>query len=433
MDANGTVTTKNVGPVAWWNNLNYDLINPSPSGEYSTILLGQNSSTKNWDTLQVNLPDSVSLSGIDADIYSYLRLKFDLRDSTFQTTEPMELKSVQFDYQSLSDVYVEREDFNFRQDSLLQGYPVTFDFKARSIGELPADSLSLSFFLNGMDSLIFKPVVSVPADSFSNTVEYTVDTRGLLFENKITAYGEQNKREYFYFNNLIDQKFFVARDSTRPIFDVLFDDQEIINGDIVSSRPEVVITLEDNSPLPLDTTLFTIVHNNKPLRFYQPELDWNYEGVGSPFIITWTPTLPDTLRKLSPIEKNTLEILAKDKSGNFFDSTSYRVTFYVYNDNNIDIVYNYPNPFSSSTYFTFILQGQEKPSEVEIKIFTIAGRLIRDIKLSSSDLISNFNKIYWDGKDEDGDEIGNGVYLYKVIATFSDQTKTITQKLAKVR
>ncbi len=125
-----------------------------------------------------------------------------------------------------------------------------------------------------MDSLIFKPLVSVPADSFSNTVEYTIDTRRLLFENKITAYGEQNKREYFYFNNLIDEEFFVARDSSRPIFDVTFDGQEIINNDIVSSRPEVVITLEDNSPLPLDTSYFTIVHNNIPLRFYQPELDW---------------------------------------------------------------------------------------------------------------------------------------------------------------
>jgi hypothetical protein len=432
VDANGSVTSKNIGPVSWWNNLNYDLINPSPSGEYSAILLGQNSSTKNWDTLQVDVPDSVSLAAINADTYSYLRLKFDLIDSTFQTTEPMELRSVQFDYQPLSDVYVEREDFNFQQDSLLQGYPVTFDFKARNYGELSADSLSLSFFLNGMDSLIFKPMVSVPADSFS-TVEHTVDTRGLLFENKITAYGELKKREYFYFNNLIDKEFFVARDSTRPIFDVKFDGQEIINDDIVSSRPEVVISLEDNSPLPLDTSYFTLVHNNRPLRFYQPEIDWSYQGVGSPFIITWTPTLPDTTHPLSPIEKNTLEILAKDASGNFFDSTSYRVTFYVYNDNDIDRVYNYPNPFSSSTYFTFILKGEEKPSEVEIKIFTIAGRLIRDIKLSSSDLITNFNKIYWDGKDEDGDEIGNGVYLYKVIATFTDQSKTITQKLAKVR
>jgi len=383
----------------------------------------------------VNVPDSLSLSFIDADIYPTLRLNFELLDSTFQTTDPMELKSVHFDYHPLNDIYVEREDVIFYQDSLLQGYPITFDAKARNFGDIPADSLNLSFYLNGLDSLLSNQNVVVPVDSFSNQVEYTIDTRHMIFENKVLVYGINTKREYFYFNNLLEKEFFVARDSTRPLFDVTFDGQEIINKDIVSSTPEVVIKLEDNSPLPLDTSYFTIVHNNKPLRFYFPEIDWEYDGVGTPFIITWTPTLPDETRLLSSTEKerNTLEVLAKDASGNFFDSTSYRVTFYVYTENDITQVYNYPNPFSSSTNFTFILQGEDKPSEVEIKIFTIAGRLIRDIKLTSTDLITNFNKIYWDGNDQDGDPIGNGVYLYKVIATFPDQTKTITQKLAKVR
>jgi hypothetical protein len=403
----------------------YDLRNPSPTGVYSTLLLGQNSSTKNWDTLQVDIPDSLSLSEINPDLYTYLRLKFDLIDSTFQTTEPIELRSVQFDYQPLSDVYVEREDFNFQQDSLLQGYPVTFDFKARNFGDVAFDSLKLNFYLNGLDSLIYSPVVRVPGDSSSTPVEYTVDTRNLLFENKVTVFGEQRKRESFYFNNLTDQKFFVARDSVRPVFDVKFDGQQIIDNDIVSATPEVVITLEDNSPLPLDTTLFTIVHNNKPLRFYQPELSYKYGGAGTPFVITWKPTLKDG--------RQTLEVLAKDKSGNFFDSTSYRVIFYVFNENDITDIYNYPNPFARTTHFTFILKGQNKPDELDIKIYTIAGRLIRDIKLTPTDLITNFNKIYWDGRDEDGDEVGNGVYLYKVIAKFPDKTKTITQKLAKVR
>ncbi|MDZ7623238.1 MAG: T9SS type A sorting domain-containing protein [Ignavibacteriaceae bacterium] len=104
-----------------------------------------------------------------------------------------------------------------------------------------------------------------------------------------------------------------------------------------------------------------------------------------------------------------------------------------YNENDITDMYNYPNPFARTTHFTFILKGQNKPDELDIKIYTIAGRLIRDIKLSPTDLITNFNKIYWDGRDEDGDEVGNGVYLYKVIAKFPDKTKTITQKLAKVR
>ena len=425
VDANGTITSKQVGPVAWWNNLKYDFINPSPTGEYSTYLVGQNSLTKNWDTLQVNPPDSISLSEINSDLYPNLRLQFDMTDSTFTTTDPMELRSVQFDYHPLSDVYVEREDFNFQQDSLLQGYPVTFDFKARSFGDLPADSLKLNFYLNGLDSLVYSPIVSVPADSYSVTVEYTVDTRRLLFENEIAVFGEQRKREYFYFNNLVDQEFFVARDSIRPIFDVKFDGQEIIDNDIVSSTPEVVIKLEDNSPLPLDTTYFTIVHNNKPLRFYQPEISYDYQGPGTPFVITWKPELTDG--------RQTLEVLAKDASGNFFDSTSYRIIFYVFNENDITDIYNYPNPFARTTHFTFILKGQNKPDELDIKIYTIAGRLIRDIKLSPTDLITNFNKIYWDGRDEDGDEVGNGVYLYKVIAKFPDKTKTITQKLAKVR
>ena len=425
VDANGTITTKEVGPVAWWNNLKYNFINLSTTGEYSTILLGQNSRSRNWDTLQVDLPDSVSLSEIDADLYPNLRLKFDLIDSTFTTSEPMELKSVNFDYHPLSDVYVEREDFNFQQDSLLQGYPVTFDFKARSFGDLSADSLKLNFYLNGLDSLIYSPVVSVPADSFSNTVEYTIDTRGLLFENEIVAFGEQTNREYFYFNNLVNQNFFVARDSVRPIFNVKFDGQEIIDNDIVSSTPEVIITLEDNSPLPIDTSNFTIVHNNKPLRFYQPEITYSYQGPGSQFVVTWKPTLKDG--------RHTLEVLAKDASGNFFDSTSYRIIFYVYNENDISDVYNYPNPFARTTHFTFILKGNDKPDELNIKIYTIAGRLIRDIKRTPVELNTNFNKIYWDGKDEDDDEIGNGVYLYKVIAKFPDKTRTITQKLAKVR
>ena len=433
VDANGTITTKSVGPVAWWNNLKYDLTNTNPTGSFENYLFGQNSTTKNWDTLQIDFPDSISLSGINADLYPNLQLKFDLTDSSFSTTDAMELKSVQFDYQPLSDVYFERPDLHFQQDSLLQGYPITFDFKARNFGNLPADSLNLNFYLNGPDSLIFTNKVNVPADSFSNPVEHTIETNGLLFENDISAYGELNKREYFYFNNLIDKSFYVARDSIRPTFDVKFDGQAIIDGDIVSSTPEVVITLEDNSPLPLDTSYFTIVHNNVPLHFYQPDLSWDYQGPGTPFVVTWTPTLPVEGRLLTPPERNTLEVLAKDASGNFFDSTSYRVTFYVYTNNDIYDVYNYPNPFSRTTHFTFILVGNDKPDDLNIKIYTIAGRLIRDIKLGPANLITNFNKIFWDGKDEDGDEVGNGVYLYKVIAKFPDKTKTITQKLAKVR
>ncbi len=430
VDASGAITTKPVGPVAWWNSLEYDINNPSPTGTFRVDLLGQNSSTKSWDTLQTNIPANLPLNGIDADKYQNLRLSINFTDSTFNTIDPMEFRSLHLDYQTLPDAYFVRTDLEFEQDSLLQGYPVTMDFKSRNYGELSADSLHLNFYLNGLDSIIYNTKITIPPDSISNQISYVIETDELLFENVINVFGQQNKREYFYFNNLIDNSFFVARDSLRPHFTITFDGIEIINNDIVSSNPEVIITLVDNSPLPLDTSYFTIVHTynkqSKILRFSSPDLEFSTSQDSlTRAMVTWTPTLEDG--------DHILEVLAKDASGNFFDSTSYRVKFSVFTVNDITDIYNYPNPFKDGTHFTFLLKGNEKPQEINIKIYTIAGRLIWDYDIPPSELNSNFNKIFWNGRDQDGDEISNGVYFYKVIAKFPDKTKTITQKLAKVK
>ena len=98
-------------------------------------------------------------------------------------------------------------------------------------------------------------------------------------------------------------------------------------------------------------------------------------------------------------------------------------------------MYNYPNPFKDGTYFTFIVTGDKIPDQLYLKIYTVAGRLIRTINVSSAELGSDvgFKRIYWDGKDEDGDEIANGVYFYKVIYKVKDVVKTVTQKLAKIK
>jgi hypothetical protein len=253
-----------------------------------------------------------------------------------------------------------------------------------------------------------------------------IQTDRLLFDNKIRAYGTTDQLEYFKFDNLIENEFFVVRDTIKPIFSVTFDEREIIDGDIISAKPDVRITLDDNSPLPLDTSYFTIIYNNEPLYFANPDLSYEYFPYpNSRSEIHWTPELEDG--------KHKLEILAKDASGNFFDSTSYRISFYVYNESDITEVFNYPNPFTNQTHFTFQLRGTVLPEELNIKVYTIAGRLIRDIDVPVAGLNIGFNKFYWDGKDQDGDEIANGVYLYKMKVKFSDKTKSITQKLARVR
>ena len=73
------------------------------------------------------------------------------------------------------------------------------------------------------------------------------------------------------------------------------------------------------------------------------------------------------------------------------------------------------------------------PDEFLIKIYTVAGRLIKEITAPTSAMTIGFNRIYWDGRDEDGDEISNGIYFYKVISRLNNETKVITEKLARVR
>ena len=76
-------------------------------------------------------------------------------------------------------------------------------------------------------------------------------------------------------------------------------------------------------------------------------------------------------------------------------------------------VMNYPNPFSKETNFYYRLSsGAER---VKIEIFTLAGRLIKTISNASGKRGINFSTT-WDAKDQDGDKVANGVYIYKVVA-----------------
>ncbi len=80
-------------------------------------------------------------------------------------------------------------------------------------------------------------------------------------------------------------------------------------------------------------------------------------------------------------------------------------------------VMNYPNPFSTSTRFVFTLTGSEVPDNFKVQIMTITGKVIREItkdELGSIHIGRNITEYAWDGRDQFGDLVGNGIYLYHV-------------------
>ena len=97
----------------------------------------------------------------------------------------------------------------------------------------------------------------------------------------------------------------------------------------------------------------------------------------------------------------------------------YKITFEVINKSTITEVLNYPNPFSTSTRFVFILTGSEPPSFFKIQIMTITGKVVKEIMMDELGPVNvgrNISQYAWNGKDDFGDQLANGVYLYRVVA-----------------
>lgn len=432
-EASGQIYSQSIGPARNWHNIKYNLETSGSTGSYSSAIFGKNNNTQNWDLLRTGIGAETNIEDIDPKRYPYLKFNMDMVDSSLGVSEPLKFKTLQVDYDYFPELNLYPNEIAFDPDSMLQGFPVQMTYTIENVGYTQADSLKLDFYHNLLDTVYYTTYLNIPADSFV-TITKSISTDNLLYSAPVSpinvkVIATSPIQEYYTFNNESNGNFNVVRDSANPMFNITFDGREIINGDIISSEPEVVITLEDNSPLPLDSTYFTLVHTYKniPKVLTVPGPDITF--VSTPYpnnkaIITWTPKLEDG--------RHVLEVLAKDASGNFFDSTSSRSVFNVFNNPDLLQVFNYPNPFSDNTYFTFELRGVLPPEEFKIKIFTVAGRLIKEI-IPTTPLQIGFNKIYWDGKDEDGDEIANGLYFYKIISKHNGETKTTTQKLAKVK
>ena len=77
----------------------------------------------------------------------------------------------------------------------------------------------------------------------------------------------------------------------------------------------------------------------------------------------------------------------------------------------------FPNPTRGAAKFTFSLS---RAAMVSVKIYTIAGRLVRVLPAAPCGF--DYNQLEWDGLDKDGQQLANGVYLYKLDALATESS-----------
>ncbi|MDF1675324.1 MAG: T9SS type A sorting domain-containing protein, partial [Vicingaceae bacterium] len=112
-----------------------------------------------------------------------------------------------------------------------------------------------------------------------------------------------------------------------------------------------------------------------------------------------------------------------DVSKNESGSNDYLIGFEVIHKSTITNIVNYPNPFTTSTRFVFTLTGSQVPDIFKIQIITITGKVVREIhkeELGNIKIGRNISDFAWDGTDQYGDRLANGLYLYRVITKINN-------------
>ncbi len=105
-------------------------------------------------------------------------------------------------------------------------------------------------------------------------------------------------------------------------------------------------------------------------------------------------------------------------SDNVSNSGSTRVPFAIVGGTGggftLDEIYNFPNPTEGGTRFFGRVSG---PADLEVTIYTISGRRIWRTRIADVPPVQLAREgIPWDGRDADGDQPANGVYLYRMTA-----------------
>jgi hypothetical protein len=439
----GSLKSEVIGPTTQWDWLHFWTKSEETALGDDFHINIHGISRNNVDTILLsNIKSSpVDLSMIDASVYPNIYLESRFKDIINYT--PSQLKHWRISNSDVPEGTLNPTLSNIVwRDTLQQGEAFKYELAFQNISNLPfAKGMKYEVYVYNIDS----------KDTVFKNISYHSDSLrpGQFFKMGAQLNTKQMKGRYAFFvkvnfdafsrsllpeltmvNNSAVRYFFVEEDLINPLLDVTFDGRHITNGEIVSANPIITISSKDENKLNWQTdTAGIMIWLKRPNETDFHRVDFDSFGVKF-----FPATSVENLAKAEFEPKNladgiyTLKVQSKDANGTLAGSTEYLINFVVINEASTTNFYPYPNPFTSSMRFVFTLTGTEVPDYINIKIMTIQGKVVKEINkddLGTLRIGNNITDVIWDGTDEFGDRLSNGVYLYTV--TIKTNGKELTQ------
>ncbi|MCB0642520.1 MAG: type IX secretion system sortase PorU, partial [Phaeodactylibacter sp.] len=307
------------------------------------------------------------------------------------------------------------------QDALLSNfsgtlYPIVYDksVEYKTLGQDMSPILDYELQKN----ILFKGRASVQSGKFEFTFVVPKDINFQYGYGKISYYAENGVEldaGGAYENVVIggtDQN--AVADDQGPLVEVYMNSEDFVFGGLTSPDPTLLVKLEDDNGINVVgnsighdlTGLLDEDSKNTYLLndFYEAALDDHTKG--------------EVRFPLSALAegRHSINVKAWDVANNPAEGYT---EFVVAGSGEIALehVLNYPNPFTTNTCFQFEHNMESQEIDVMIQIYTVSGRLVKTIQeriIPQGSRLSLGDCISWDGRDDFGDRLAKGVYLYRV-------------------
>lgn len=240
--------------------------------------------------------------------------------------------------------------------------------------------------------------------------------------NQVDELDETNNLLVFTIEKPADKYTIVWPDSSQrfppdlfnPLLDVTFDGNRIADGALVSPNPMIQVLVQDEDLYRIRRDTLGI-----DLLLKKPCSSCGFERVvlSSPSV-SWTPATVDNRFTLNYKPQSlaeglyTLRVQATDVSGNKAGVAPYEINFRIKTGDSLSVIRPVPNPFWAYTRFQFTLTGRQEPGNGQFFIRNLNGQLVRTLQQT---LRIGENGFYWDGTDQGGVSLPNGLYVFRFV------------------
>lgn len=428
----GSLVTPLIGPAREWGKMTWDWhsLDVEPGDSVSVNIYGIDSNYQKTALYNVDVAGETMLTDISATHFPYLQMEMINQDRVKSTAGQLDFWRVT--YASLPEAAVNTGRFlQYSGDTIDFGDNYQVKFAVDNISSSDMDSLLVKFTLTdgrNNSQVFYKRYPKLLAlQNYNIDFSYQFSDIANYGINVLTVEINPNndQPEQFHFNNYAVFRIFIDKDRINPLLDVTFDGRHITDGEIISPKPEILIRLKDeNKYLALNDTMAFEVYMKIPGQAI-PEF---INPTSSEFV--FIPADPNSLSQKNEAKliykpsfivdgEYELRVQAIDRSNNDAGKYEYRINFNIDNKPAISNFLNYPNPFSTQTQFVFTLTGSEIPEDIRIQIYSVTGKIVKEIsrdELGDIHIGNNITNYRWNGTDNFGDKLANGVYFYRVIA-----------------